>query len=99
MGELQYASLNIWAPPCCGDDSEMKPNCCKDVFTHHQLEDEYQGLDIIQIVSPEQQTYLPFLFPIKIVEPYPVLVTPHYCQYKPPLIFDDVRIRVQSLLI
>jgi hypothetical protein len=99
LGELQYASLNVWALPCCGEKSEMRSGCCRDEYSFQQLEDDFQSNAFVSLIIPELQLAFPPLFNDKELGLESDASQPHYCNYKPPLIYEDVLILIQNFLI
>jgi hypothetical protein len=99
LGELKYATLNIWAQPCCGDKSEMRSGCCRDEYSFSQLDDDFQANAFVSLVYPELQLSFPPLFDDKLPGEDLLSTYPPYCNYKPPLIYEDVLLLIQTFLI
>ena len=98
MGEFQFASFDVWAPPCCGDESKMVAGCCTDVYAHNQLEEDFQPTVVASLLAADLVINFPQI--LNLIELKGTDINPsEYCNYKPPLLYEDVHIRVQSFLI
>lgn len=101
MGDFQFASLNVWAPTCCckGKMVTMPSNCCKDVFTHLEVDDDFPPSSILSIFIPVLQIAFPPLLKSLSTSEGNLLAYFSFEYYKPPMLYEDVYIRMQTFLI
>lgn len=96
--QLAATTLFVKVDDCCGG-KKMPPDCCRDEFELHQLDEDYDGSEaflLIPIKVPSAPFPSPKLLPT--VEDRPRNRFGLY-QYRPPLIHPDIPVWNQSFLI
>lgn len=99
LGQFQFASLDIWSLPCCADDAKNIPPCCTDDYKHIQVADDFQHISGIDLVIPQMLTFIPPTCLTKIKVEDIDLQKASYQNYKPPLIFENRQVQLQTFLI
>ena len=81
---------------CCGQQEEIA-GCCSDEELVYQLDLDYSANMKVEVVTPTF-TFLATTYTISITDEV-IEDFSAYLHYKPPLLFQDISILVQSFLI